>query len=83
MFGFVQRWRDGRKLEQVIVTHEATPAASIFGRRTLRAVVQELRPSMTPGEILGIITLILQLIVELRGVVSDIVDRVRASRPTH
>ena len=83
MFGFIKRWRDEYRLDEAILKHEATPAASIFGRRTLRAVVQELRPSMTPGEILGIITLILQLIVEFRGVVKDVVDRVRASRPTH
>ena len=83
MFGFIQRWRDDRKLEQVIAKHEATPTVIRFGRRTLRTVVKQLRPSMTPGEILGLITMILQLIVELQGVVKDIVDRVRASRPTH
>jgi len=81
MLGFIKRWRDGRKLEQVIAEYEACPSTAAFGKGTLRTVVRELKPSMTPGEILALITLILQLIAELRGVVKDVVDRVRASRP--
>jgi hypothetical protein len=84
-------WLDTRALNRVVAGHErqydTLPTAQRFGRGTLRMVVARLRDpdvmggaAMTPGEILGLITLILQLIVDLRGIVSEIVDAIRRAR---
>ncbi len=90
MLGFLTRRRDERLLEDVIAGHERTLPFDQYtaqGTGTLRMVVHELRRPTRPGvrpmgvaEILSLIALILRLIAEFRGAVSEVVEEVRARR---
>jgi hypothetical protein len=63
------------------------PQPALFNRvRVLRQVVTELRhptgghAAMTPGQVLALIAMILELITQLQGVVAEVVKRVREIR---
>lgn len=89
MFGFLTRWRDERLLEQVISRHEESLPFEVYatqGRGTLRMVVNRLRypadggPGMSVTDILQMVAVILQLIVQLQGMIEEVVARIRELR---
>jgi len=76
----IRDWLNDRALEKAVAGYEAAPEVARFGRGTLRMVVSRLRPEMSPGEILSLLTVLLELIRALSGVVDDIVEAVRRRR---
>ena len=78
-------WLDGRALERAVAGYESeypTSRAAFMRvpRGTLREVIRRLRgpeANMSPGEILTLLALILELLTDLAGAVDAIVERIR------